>query len=352
MLPPRNTSGSPVTRLRGAALDASTGSVLSWNPQFDGDVEAMVLSPDGQTLYVGGSFRNVGAVARNRAAAFNATTGALLPWNPNFDAVVHALSISQNGLSVYAGGAFQQVGGSNRAWAAKVSATNGALDATFAPEITYPDSPSSTMVRSIAVSFDGASVYIGGVFTTVNGQPHQSIVKTDAATGASSAAWDPDMQKKVNRNESQVYVIVPTADKLFLCGDFYAVSGTPSPNLVAVDTATGQRRTDWVATTDGAVNACAVSGTRIYVGGHFDYFGGANADRHTNTGTPTGELRHHLASADLATGAVSLWDPQADSVDGLYALLVTPNWVYAGGVFTKIGHFSTQAGFAMFPGTP
>jgi hypothetical protein len=208
------------------------------------------------------------------------------------------------------------------------------------------------MVRSVKFSPDGAAIYIGGVFTTVNGQAHQSIVKVNSATGASDAAWDPGMQKKVNRNESQVYVIVPVGNKVFLCGDFYKVGGVPSPNLVAVDAAGGFRRTDFVATTDGAVNACAISGTRVYVGGHFDYFGGANADRHSNTGTPTGELRHHVASADINTGDVTIWNPNADSPDGLYAMLVTANTVYYGGDFTKTGQYTAQQGIAWFTGSP
>ncbi len=361
MRPPRVAVGvGEVARLHGGSVDLSTGNLGTWNPQFDDDVTTMVLSPNGQTIYIGGYFHHVGTTVRNHAAAFNATTGALLAWNPNLDAPVHSLAISQDGAFLYAGGSFQNVNGVTRPWAAKISAATGLLVPAFAPAISYPEFPSLTRVRAVAVSLDGASIYLGGVFSLVNGQTHQSVVKVDAVTGAPDGSWDPDMMKKINKNTSQVYVIVPTADKIFLCGDFYSLGGLASSNLAAVDPGNGHLNTTWWNETDGAVNVCAVSGTRLYVGGHFDWVGGKNADiAHPNPGQPlTGVIRHHLASFSLAPvgapvgGETTLWQPDANTPTGVYALTIVPGYVLTGGDFTKTGHYLPQQGYAQFPGNP
>jgi uncharacterized repeat protein (TIGR01451 family) len=361
MRPARAPLGTgEVQRMYGGSIDYTTGMLASWDPEFDDVVESMVLSPDGTTLYVAGDFRHVGAVARAHIAAFNASTGALLAWAPNFDSVVHQITISADGQYIYAGGAFQNVNGTSQPWSAKVTTATGALVPAYAPSISYPEFPGLTMVRSVAMSLDGSSVYIGGVFDLVNGQTHQSIVKVDSTTGLPDAGWDPGMQKKVNKNTSQVYVVVPTTNYIFLCGDFYSVGGIPTSNLAAVSPTNGQLSPVWENETDGAVNACAVSGTRLYIGGHFDWVGGPNADiAHPNPGQPlTGVLRHHLASLSLTPigapigGEALLWQPDANSAAGIYSLLVTPTYVYAGGDFTQTGHYQAQQGYAQFAGTP
>jgi hypothetical protein len=46
-------------------------------------------------------------------------------------------------------------------------------------------------------------------------------------------------------------------------------------------------------------------------------------------------MRNHLAEVDLATGQPTAWDPGSDY--RVYAMAVTANTVYAGGLFTSIG---------------
>jgi hypothetical protein len=65
----------------------------------------------GGTIYLGGSFTAVEGTTRNRLAACDAATGNLLSWNPNANGVVRALKVSPAGTRVYAGGDFTAVGG-------------------------------------------------------------------------------------------------------------------------------------------------------------------------------------------------------------------------------------------------
>src|SRR5438552_15895982 len=70
-----------------AHIDAG-GTLTSWNPGADGQVHALAVS--GSTVYVGGDFTSVGGQARNRIAALDATSGAAMSWDPNADGPVYS----------------------------------------------------------------------------------------------------------------------------------------------------------------------------------------------------------------------------------------------------------------------
>jgi hypothetical protein len=65
-----------------AAVDATTGTATSWDPNADNEVDALAVS--GSTVYLGGSFGSInGSLARNHVAAVDATTGTATSWDPN-----------------------------------------------------------------------------------------------------------------------------------------------------------------------------------------------------------------------------------------------------------------------------
>ena len=100
------------TRRQIAALDATTGAVLSaWNP--DAHVQRVfALAVNGSIVYAGGEFDSIGAAARRHIAALDATTGNATLWNPNADTTVNALALSGN--TVYVGGEFNSIGATTR----------------------------------------------------------------------------------------------------------------------------------------------------------------------------------------------------------------------------------------------
>ena len=104
-----NNGAQTLTRNRLAAFDALTGNPLPWNPNANGNVEAITASPDGSIIYAGGVFKRMGGAQHQRVAAIDASTGAALVWNPFVDAAVKA--IATQGNTIYLGGAFVNVNG-------------------------------------------------------------------------------------------------------------------------------------------------------------------------------------------------------------------------------------------------
>src|SRR6266849_2171831 len=106
LLPPAGSSGTPVVRNHGAALNETTGQVLPWDPNASGTVWSLAVS--GSTVYLGGDFTMVGGQARPYAAAVDAASSAVTGWNPQPGAGLKAVAVGPNG-DVYLGGIFTHV---------------------------------------------------------------------------------------------------------------------------------------------------------------------------------------------------------------------------------------------------
>jgi len=176
-------------RSRLAALDASTGVATSWNPSPDGQVDALAVS--GSTIYAGGTFQNIGAVTpqpRPYLAALDASTGAALLWNPSPDDSVDALVVS--GSTVYAGGTFANVDGHSHSRLV-------AIDASGAPA-SWDAGVSGTFGPAVdALAVSGSTVYAGGSFTSIGGQSRNDLAALDGTTGTATS-WDPNANHTVN----------------------------------------------------------------------------------------------------------------------------------------------------------
>jgi hypothetical protein len=130
---------------------------------------------------------------------------------------------------------------------------------------------------------------------------------------------------------------------VYLGGNFSganSINGTQTRNrLAAVDATTGTA-TGWDPNANNTVNALAVSGSTVYIGGDFS---GANSINGTQT-------RNRLAAVDATTGTATAWDPGAsDTVNAL--ALDGGGGVIAGGQFTTLD-LGAQRGVAAFGQAP
>src|SRR5437588_3324441 len=162
----------------------SDGSVdLSFEPGngTNGDVNAIVIQPDGRIL-IGGTFIGYNGFARGGVARVLGN-GAL---DPSFDSGVgtggnvFALALQHNGQIVL-GGRFVQYSGINRNFIARVF-SDGSLDFGFNPA-------PNDWIQSLAVESDDR-ILVGGFFTGVNGFGRNGIARLNT-NGSVDLTFDP-----------------------------------------------------------------------------------------------------------------------------------------------------------------
>lgn len=173
-------------------------------------------------------------------------------------------------------------------------------------------------VRAIALAADG-TIYIGGGFTHVGATTGSMLPRNHLAAIDSTGvltSWDPNADNSVN-------ALAVSGTTVYVGGDFTKVAGQARAFIAAVDS-TGAA-TAWNPNANSSVRALAVSGTTVYAGGNFRNIGG--------------QARMNLAALD-STGAATAWDPGAGgavSSPRVSAIAVSGSTVYAGGWFATAG---------------
>jgi len=112
----------------------------------------------------------------------------------------------------------------------------------------------------------GGTVYAGGLFTTIGGQPRNRIAALSEATGAATA-WNPDAVG------GGVYDLALSGTTVYAGGFFTSIGGQPRNNIAAIDAVSGTA-TIWNPNADWIVNTLTVSGGVAYVSGSFTHIVG------------------------------------------------------------------------------
>lgn len=315
-----------------AVLDGSGRATVDCDlgAGFDGPVFA-IAATDG-AVFVGGAFsayrgQPANAIAKLHAATCELDTTWSPPSGPNgFGGVVNALAVS--GSSVYAGGSFGSYRGATMASTllAKLDVSTGALDATFDTTVGAV-TLGGAFVTAVAVS--AQRVYIGGLFEiSGDGVSFENFAGFDLATGALTA---PAGQLGIEGFTGTVDALAVVGDSIYVGGGFleYRLDPTPAWNLVKLDLATGDADPSFVPAVGSRVRALVATETGLFVGGDFP---------DTDFG---GNSRAGLVKVDLETGAaVAGFNPVANGVpqvagSGVFSLSAAAGVVYVGGHFAS-----------------
>ena len=234
----------------------------------------------GTTAYAVGSFTRArpagvavggaGEVARNNILAFDVATGALLPFAPALNAQALTVKPSPDGRRIYVGGDFTTVDGQVRSKIAAFDTTSGMLDSSFAPTV-------SAQVRAVAVT--GSAVYVGGAFMKANGVARTRL----AAFGRTDGALLPWQPTALDNQVEALAVSPSNASRVIVGGRFQTMNGVPQVGVGAVDAVSGAtapwssrpvpttlnptNATSWV--TDLQVQGDTVFGSADGEGGHW-----------------------------------------------------------------------------------
>jgi hypothetical protein len=163
----------------------------------------------------------------------------------------------------------------------------------------------------------GSEIVVGGTFTTLKMPDGSKVIQPrlfayDLATGTFDGAFRPVVDGEVDSLTAS-----PDGTAVYVGGQFKNVNGAPAAHLVRL-LSDGTTDTAFTATANGPVQALALVGSRLFVGGQFS----------TIASTP----RTDLAELDAATGAAAagfnlpLSGPVGNGgYMGVHALRVSPD---------------------------
>jgi hypothetical protein len=232
----------------------------------DDTVFALTLGLDG-SLYAGGNFTTAGGGAANYVARWTGSAWQAL--SSGLDSVAYALATGRDG-SIYAGGLFTTAGGTAANYVARWtgSAWKALGDGMY--RVSTP------AVYALAVDLQGRLV-VGGLFTAAGGIAARNIARW------SGAGWEP-LGAGFNSYVYRLYVS-PEDGALTAMGAFTATGdGRPMPAYVAT-----WGDGIWLSTLGGrysvahSVDAMAIAGGDVYLGGNFAGYDWLAAGRDTIT---------------------------------------------------------------------
>ena len=268
----------------GNAVEVSTtatGSHLpsggdSW-PKFDGAVHT-VISDGGDGWYVGGAFTTIndGAIPRNRLARIVKVDGAwtVHAWDPNVNNTVRTLVLDSLNNRLYIGGDFTGIDAGPVLTRNRLAALDTTATTSGSYDLGWDPNAGGGIVRTIASDAAGTTLYVGGDFSTIGGQPRDFIAAIDSASGTVTL-WDPDVNDIV-----RTLVYDPLNTRVYAGGDFTSVNVTADsqlrPRLAAFDTTATDNELGWNPDADASVNSLAISGNTLFVGGDFANINGAS----------------------------------------------------------------------------
>jgi hypothetical protein len=306
-----STVGPNTPRSNLAALDAVTGEVTRWNPSVVGaGVNALAVA--GHSVYVGGEFSVIGGQTRTNFAAVDAEDGRTSTLDLSTDGSVEV--VETHGGTLYVGGGFTRVGITARRNVA-------ALDLRSRTVTSWDPEPNGP-VYSLAVQT--STVYVGGSFDHI-GSGSEAVARGNLAAVATEtgvvAPWDPNVSGPVR-------ALALRGNTLYLGGEFRSVGGQARDALAAVDVASGAAlawspNADWLGAHAVPRHGLAVLDSTVYVGGRFDWIGGAS--------------REGFAALSASDARATCWDPGRCFV----AIGIVPygNTMYVGGFFEQMSGY-------------
>ena len=321
------THVSGVSRNRVAAIGPD-GTLLPFDPNADGFVTTLALSPDEATLYVGGTFWTIGKQSRHALAAVAVSTGLATPFKHDVSNVpLRSIAVSPDGSRVYVGS-----GG------AILLALDAKTGLTLWGGANSCGTVISGTVFDLALSADGTILFVGGEFNVCRGLSRTSLAAVNTATGTLTG-WYPHLTNAPTEPTVLTLALSPSGATLYVGGAFLTVGGLDRLNVAAIDTTTGAT-VGWNPILDGDVSNATMSpdGSAVYLAGSF-----ANVN---------GVARRLAAGVGAQSAAVNSWAPfPQDAVGYVYLSQFSGGRLAIGGNFTEVGNEPADH-YAIFAGPP
>ncbi len=260
----------------------------TWRLNPSWTVLAYFSSPD--FLLAGGGFDMLSMHERNGVFAMDLTTKELLDWNPegNF-LTVSDLKVDELRDVVYLAG-----------WDSKTSQHFKAFDGTTGDKLAGWEFVFNGAVNSIDQNNETGNIYVGGNFTTINGETRNKIAGIDPSGNLLSFNTSPN-------DDVRLLVASEEHNLLYFSGNFDKVNDADRLKTAAVDF-NGQLST-WDPMLSHLVPSAIYLSEilpmddRVFLSGNFS--------------TIHGEERNRIGAVDPITGDVLSWNANVIPVDVL-----------------------------------
>ena len=349
-------------RNRMMALDMASDEITGWAPDLSGlfggpVINALTIS--GNSVWVGGSFGSISGVNRSNLAQTDKLTGQILAPDIQVNGDIYAMDKFNDTMMVVMGN-FTEVDGLQRRYGAAVDLTNASLH-SFAPEMeiygravafndtmmvlggdfdnvysTYrnggyaidtktgellewhPEVGQNSFITSIIVDSVNNHIYLGGSFTSIQGESHQRLVRVDPITGVPDNSWNASANQLVHKLEWD-----PNRNELYVTGNFNQLNGQNRNTVGRID-ASGNL-SSWDPAPDNQVHQVRVLDSTVIIVGEFSNIGGAT--------------RNRIAALDM-NGQATAWAPDIKTSFGsagrVFTVEVSSDRIYIGGWFEKV----------------
>jgi hypothetical protein len=243
-----------VSMLPAGAVNVAHGSIASETPASgtpniqNGRVNALLVM--GGRVFVGGTFttvRNAGSsvnITRNYLFSFNAASGTVdTGFTPNLNRAVETLAPGPDGNSIYVGGKFTTTNGQGTPYRrlVRLNANNGSTITSFSPN------PNDLVLD---LKLRNGQLYVGGEFTRIGGATHSGMARLNVDNGNADASFnlqftDPWVAPPFPGRDPATPVmrvwkfdITPDNSKLVATGNFRQVDGATRKQIAILDLST------------------------------------------------------------------------------------------------------------------
>ena len=329
------TAVNGTNRNRVARVNGVSGALDGLNVNVNNSVKDVEVDTTTNTAYIAGTFGMAGGVARLRLAGINLTTSAVTALNvPNITGNLSTVTLDGAG-GLYIGGAMQitpEKG--NPGVLARVAISTGAVTAV----VPYAEAPRSLARQPVtgssggplALVRSGTSLLVAGDFSDYGLVTRNGLAAYDLATGALRSDFDPAPNGAVNTVKASA-----DAQSVFVGGAFTTIAGATHQHLARLAIGTGAPVPGFRVTSNSFVKDLAVrtDGTALYVGGNFDAFNGAQANKLVAINAATGQTRNDFTmplteqTNDLSEGGLRAMALSSDQT----RLMVIGNFRRVGG---------------------
>ena len=299
-----------------ASYNLTTNALLDFDPKINADeyfyVEVKTIAVAGNKLFIGGSFDSIGGNYYKNFGIINRITGEDITTNIRTDKYanyVEALAIYGDTLII--GGSFDSVLNFSCISIAAINLSTETLLSSF------PQFGDDYYNRVTSIYKNDSNLYVGGSFRNIDEVERSNIALVNFNT-FSLLSWNPG-------TGGTVYSIAGDSNTVMVGGYFHTSYGEIRNCIAAFDLNTSQllplKVNPGPYYNDPMIKDMDIIDNTLYFGGRFH--------------TVNGYDRLNAAAVDRINGSLIPWDPSVNS--NVKTIEASQNLVYIGGYFNNVG---------------